>query len=242
MNEAHTPADAVVQRVASRTEVADNPARARGGQAGNNLGARRRFPIVAVLCLVIAMMVAAWFGWVLRQITYFAHHDQAQAADAIAIFGAAEYDGHPSPVLRARLDHALVLYRRGLASMVITLGGQGDAYHSEGSVGRDYLVANGVPESHIIAETRSNNTESSAEQLAVIAHANGLKRVIAVSDGTHLFRIRALCGWYGMQVYTSPRPAGHAIGPGKRLKRLSHEMLSYTLWRLGSWWQHVQRG
>ncbi len=240
MNEAHTPADAVVQSAASRDDLglhASTPASARV-----QLETRRRFPFLAASCLVLVMMAAGWFGWLFRQITYFAHHDDAQASDAIAVFGAAEYDGHPSPVLRARLDHALTLYRRGLAPMVITLGGQGDAYHSEGSVGRDYLVANGIPESHIIAETRSNNTESSAEQLAVISRANDLTRIIAVSDGTHLFRIRALCAWYGMQVYTSPRPAGHPIRPAKRAERLTHEMFSYTFWRLGSWWQHLHRG
>ena len=84
-------------------------------------------------------------------------------ADAIAVFGAAEYDGRPSPVLRARLDHALDLYRRGLAPMIITLGG-GDPtdLHSEGGVGHDYLLAHGVPEAAIIAETESDNTEQSA--------------------------------------------------------------------------------
>jgi uncharacterized SAM-binding protein YcdF (DUF218 family) len=189
--------------------------------------------ILATLLVVLFLAVVAWCGWLLYEISYYAHHDQAIAADAIAVFGAAEYEGHPSPVLRARLDHALALYNRGLAPMIVTLGGQGDAYHSEGSVGRDYLVANGVPESHIIAETRSNNTESSAAQLAIIARANQLNRIIAVSDGTHLFRIHALCAKNGLDVFTSPRPPGHAIGRRKRFDRLTHEMLSYSMWRLG---------
>ena len=189
--------------------------------------------LFASLLLLLFLSLGAWFAWVFTEIRYYATHDQASAADAIAVFGAAEYSGHPSPTLRARLDHALVLYRKGFAPMVITLGGQGDAYHSEGSVGRDYLVANGVPESHIIAETRSNNTESSAEQLAVIAQANQLGRIIAVSDGTHLFRIRALCQRSGLAVMTSPHPPGHPLSRGKRLRRLMHEMLSYSIWRLG---------
>ena len=69
--------------------------------------------------------VAGWFLWLYGQIHYYATHDQARPADAIAVFGAAEYDGRPSPVLRARLDHALALYREGLAPLVITLGGGG---------------------------------------------------------------------------------------------------------------------
>ena len=189
--------------------------------------------ILATLVLLFVVAIGAWFAWVFRQIRYYATHDGAQPADAIAVFGAAEYDGHPSPVLRARLDHGLALYRRGLAPMIITLGGQGDAYHSEGSVGRDYLVAHGVPESRIIAETRSNNTKASAEQLAVIARANQLPRVIAVSDATHLFRIRALCQHYGLQVFTSPRDYGRPIRRRDRVRRIAHELMSYSLWRLG---------
>ena len=189
--------------------------------------------LLTAFLVLFFLAATAWFAWVFTEIRYYARHDQASAADAIAVFGAAEYDGRPSPTLRARLDHALVLYKRGLAPMVVTLGGQGDAYHSEGSVGRDYLVANGIPESHIIAETRSNNTESSARQLAIIAHANQLDRVIAVSDGTHLFRIRELCMRSGLAVLTSPHPPGRPLSRMKRIRRLAHEMLSYTLWRLG---------
>ena len=79
--------------------------------------------------LLLAGFVAilGWFLWVYGQIHYYATHDQARPADAIAVFGAAEYDGRPSPVLRARLDHALALYREHLAPLVITLGGGGGA-------------------------------------------------------------------------------------------------------------------
>jgi uncharacterized SAM-binding protein YcdF (DUF218 family) len=189
--------------------------------------------VVLYSLLLLILAGGCWFLWVFLQIRYYAQHDEARSADAIAVFGAAEYDGHPSPVLRARLDHALVLYRRGLAPLVITLGGQGDAYHSEGSVGRDYLIAQGVPESRIIAETESNNTEASAEQLSIIAKSNGIKSVIAVSDATHLFRIRAMCQRHGLQVFTSPRANGRPIPRSQRVERIAHELLSYTLWRVG---------
>jgi uncharacterized SAM-binding protein YcdF (DUF218 family) len=186
---------------------------------------------IVVFALVIA--VAGWLAWVTSQIRYFAEHDEARAADAIAVFGAAEYDGRPSPVLRARLDHGLDLYREKLAPLVITLGG-GDPTdrHSEGGVGHDYLLAHGVPEQAIIAETESSNTQESAERLAVIARANGLKRILAVSDGTHLFRIHAMCESQGLTVYTSPRPPGKSISRGDDFKRWAHEVLSYTLWRV----------
>ena len=185
---------------------------------------------VAVLALTAAI---AWTGWVYGQIRYYADRDDARAADAIAVFGAAEYDGRPSPVLRARLDHALELYQRRLAPMVITLGG-GDVgdRSTEGSVGKEYLLAHGVPEASIIAETQSANTEQSAARLAVIARTNHLNRVIVVSDGTHLFRIAELCHSYGLQVYTSPRAVAGNLSWEERFSRVAHEMISYTAWRL----------
>lgn len=186
----------------------------------------------AAVVLVLAVIVA-WVGWVHGQIRYYADRDEARSADAIAVFGAAEYDGRPSPVLRARLDHALDLYGRGLAPMMITLGG-GDVgdQHSEGGVGHDYLLAHGVPETAIIAETQSDNTEESAARLAVIARANHLNRIIVVSDGTHLFRIHALCEKIGLTVYTSPRPVGRGISWKESFARMAHEIISYTAWRL----------
>jgi uncharacterized SAM-binding protein YcdF (DUF218 family) len=170
--------------------------------------------------------------WVYSQIMAYASRDEARPADAIAVFGAAEYEGRPSPVLRARLDQALVLYQRHLAPMIITLGGGGDQRHSEGAVGHDYLLAHGVPETEIIAETQSRNTEESARRLAKIAYENHLNRIIAVSDGTHLFRIHELCRAQGLNVYTSPRPEQFPLDWWSNTKRIGHEMVSYTLWRL----------
>lgn len=177
---------------------------------------------------------ALWVLWVNQQIHEWAHRDQARPAAAIAVFGAAEYDGRPSPVLRARLDHALDLYRQGLAPLVITLGGgyEADAHHSEGGVGESYLLAHGVPDSAIIAETESDDTEQSADRLAAIARENGLKTILVVSDGTHLFRIHAICERDGLTVYTSPRPPGREISWFERAERLTHEIASYTAWRL----------
>ena len=94
-----------------------------------------------------------------------ARQDQAQPADAIAVFGAAEYAGRPSPVFHARLDHAVSLYRLHIAPLIITLGGGADrdSGKTEGGVGRDYLLANGIPFDRIIAETHSTDT---TEQVA----------------------------------------------------------------------------
>ena len=188
---------------------------------------RRMFGTVLGIVLLAAL---AWFGWLYRQISYTAGVDDAQTADAIAVFGAAEYGGHPSPVLHARLDKALLLYQRGLAPVIITLGGGSakDAGDTEGAAGRDYLLANGVPGDRIIAETSSVDTEQQVERLAEIADEHNLHTMDVVSDGTHLFRIQLLCRRGGLMVYTSPRARLGHIDDLDKAQRMGHEMLSYT--------------
>ncbi len=196
---------------------------------------RARLLRLAVAGVLAAALLAAavWAVWIYAEIEHYANTDEARPADAIVVFGAAEYEGRPSPVLRARLDQALLLYRRGLAPLIITLGGSGDPDHSEGGVGEEYLITHGVPESRIIAETQSRSTAASARRLAAIAEANHLGSVLAVSDGTHLFRIRMLCQRYGLTVYTSPRAVGRPIGAWDRATRVVHEIASYAGWKLG---------
>jgi uncharacterized SAM-binding protein YcdF (DUF218 family) len=182
------------------------------------------------LLVVLLLIIIGWFTWVYRQIVSTANIDNAQHADAIAVFGAAEYGGRPSPVLHARLDKAVSLYDYGLAPVIVTLGGGSDkdSGKTEGGVGRDYLLANGVPYDKIIAETQSIDTEQQVNQLAGIAAHEHFRHIIVVSDGTHLFRIALLCRRAGLDVYTSPRaPLGH-IDDLDATHRAMHEMLSYT--------------
>ncbi|MDQ2764815.1 MAG: YdcF family protein [Pseudomonadota bacterium] len=183
---------------------------------------------------IFLLVALGWFVWVYQQIAAVANQDQAQPADAIAVFGAAEYSGHPSPVLHARLDHAVELYRKQIAPLVITLGGGSDkdSGNTEGGVGRDYLLANGIPFGSIVAETRSIDTEQQVHRLAAIAHENNLRSIVVVSDGTHLFRVGELCRDAGLEVYTSPRPALGHISNYDLSMRYFHEMLSYTAMRL----------
>jgi uncharacterized SAM-binding protein YcdF (DUF218 family) len=184
--------------------------------------------------LVIVLAVIGWTLWVYHGIKTTAQIDNAQNADAIAVFGAAEYAGRPSPVLHARLDKAVALYNRGIAPIVITLGGGSDkdSGKTEGGVGRDYLLANGIPYDRIVAETTSVDTEQQVQRLSEIAQRDHLKHIVVVSDGTHLFRIALLCQRAGLDVYTSPRsPLGH-IDELDSAERTTHEILSYTSVRL----------
>src|ERR1700722_4701754 len=156
-------------------------------------------------------------------------------ADAIVVFGAAEYSGRPSPVLPARLDPALDLFHRGLAPVVITTGGAAlDPTFSEGGVGRDYLMRHGVPERSLIAETQGRDTSESAARVAVIMRANGLHSCVAVSDAYHVFRIRKLLEHEGIgPIYVAPRPDSMPHDAGQRALVVLREAASYLLWRTG---------
>ncbi|HUO25722.1 MAG TPA: YdcF family protein [Candidatus Aquilonibacter sp.] len=160
---------------------------------------------------------------------------QLHKADAIVVFGAAEYSGHPSPVLRARLDHALVLFEQGIAPIVITTGGAAaDPSYSEGGVGRDYLMKLGIPERNLIAETQGSDTAQSAARVAVIMRANNLHSCVAVSDAYHVFRIKQLLEHEGIApVYVAPRPDSRPHEALERLIAVLREAASYLLWKLG---------
>jgi len=160
---------------------------------------------------------------------------EPHTADAIVVFGAAEYAGRPSPVLRARLDHAFDLFKRGIAPVVITTGGAAsDPKFSEGGVGRDYLEHRGIPERSLIAETQGSDTAQSAVRVAVIMRANGLHSCVAVSDAYHVFRIKRLLEHEGIgPVYVAPRPDSRPHGAAQRAYAVMREASSYLLWKLG---------
>ena len=187
----------------------------------------RRWLWLLVLIPVIFAAVVYW------RILDQSEKNEARPADAIVVFGAAEYDGRPSPVYKARLDHAAQLYHRGLASMVIITGGSGhDPLFSEGVVGREYLKTLGIPDSQLIAETQSPDTAESARRVATIMSANNLHSCLAVSDGYHIFRIKQMLGREGVIVYGAPRPNSRPQTFWKRQESVWHEIGSYTVWLL----------
>lgn len=193
----------------------------------------------------IALLVIAGLGACLALTAVFvvrqASLDEARPADAIIVFGAAEYSGRPSPVYRARLDHAYDLFQRGLASMVITTGGGGgDPKFTEGEVGRDYLSHRGISDRHLIAETQSTDTAESARRVTAILRANRMHNVLAVSDAYHIFRIKHLMRQQGVVAYGSPRPASVPRTWEAKVAAALRESASYLFWRLyPSWLPHL---
>jgi uncharacterized SAM-binding protein YcdF (DUF218 family) len=131
--------------------------------------------------------------------------DGRQHVDAIVVLGAAQYNGRPSPVLAARLDHAIELYKDGLAPYLITTGGklQGDNF-TEAQTGYRYAKARGVPASAILMETTGRNTLESMEHVRAIFDAHGLHTALFVSDRSHMLRVLRLAQDQGIEAWSSP--------------------------------------
>lgn len=195
---------------------------------------RRPLGYWVLWCVILA--TAALAGFLIStsvKIVREAGRQDLRHADAIVVFGAAEYAGRPSPVYRARLDHGYELFLRGLAPVVITTGGAGaDPKFTEGGVGRDYLMHRGVPESALIAETRGNDTAESSARVAAIMRANNMRTCLAVSDEYHVFRIRRMLGSEGVEVYLAPRPDSRPHSAWQRGLAVLREALSYFLWKM----------
>ncbi|HEV2113813.1 MAG TPA: YdcF family protein [Terriglobales bacterium] len=189
--------------------------------------ARKRLLLSTVLAL--AAVLIAYLAATYREVAREAQLDETRHADAIVVFGAAEYAGKPSPVYRARLDHAADLFRQGIAPIIITTGGAGrDPRFSEGQVGRSYLAARGIPEGQLIAETQSGDTLESARRVATIMRENGMQSCLAASDGYHMFRVKRMLRAQGVTVYGAPRPDPRGSSP----LALLDEVFKYTLWKL----------
>ena len=149
-------------------------------------------------------MVGTWV-LSLAGVVYWERRDTAQRASAIVVLGAAQYVGRPSPVLRARLDHALDLWRRGFAPKIIFTGGFGDRdTTSEAAVGQRYAIDHGVPPHAILIENAGRSTAASLEQVAMLMDAEPSREVILVSDPFHMLRLSILARRFGMTPYTSP--------------------------------------
>jgi uncharacterized SAM-binding protein YcdF (DUF218 family) len=159
---------------------------------------RRILTVVVVLSFSLWLISAA-------AVLVWSSRDEARPAQAIVVLGAAQYAGRPSPVLRARLDHALELWNRHLASLLILTGGTGEGdTTSEAAVGRTYVRRHGVPDSAIVEENAGRTTSESMRAVAGMLEVRGLQTALLVSDPFHMLRLRILARRFGITPYTSP--------------------------------------
>ena len=190
----------------------------------------RRFLFAAAISAGVAALAIAVIAY---KVAAEANRDDARPADIIAVLGAAEYMGRPSPVLKARLDHALDLYKRGLAPLILTTGGHGlSSPFTEAEAARDYLVARGVEGEKILLEMDGTSTLQSAAGAAAILQRHNLTSCIVVSDGYHIFRAKRILEDHGIEVYGSPRPS-ESHGAFANAKLYVRQSAAYLLWRAG---------
>jgi uncharacterized SAM-binding protein YcdF (DUF218 family) len=162
---------------------------------------------IALTAIVVLLSIGGYWVYLYRQVRSSAARDDAHTADVIVVLGAAQYNGHPSKVLKARLDHARALYNRGLANAIITTGSYGpDPNFSEAQVATEYLTENGVDPEFIFTEQASLTTRDSIKAASALMRARSWKSALVVSDGFHLYRLREMFEDEGLIAYTSPAP------------------------------------
>ncbi|MGH7529080.1 MAG: YdcF family protein [Gemmatimonadales bacterium] len=177
---------------------------------------------VTAAALALVLLFVTWAAVVVL-VAVHAARDQAQPADAIIVLGAAQYNGRPSPVFRARLDHAAALYQRGLAGVILVTGGVGSGDTlNEANVGRDYLMRRGLPPEALVALEAGDDTRAALNQVKTWFGARTSRRVLLVSDGFHMLRLRILATREGLVPFTSP-------ATGSPINRSTRRNLSFLL-------------
>jgi uncharacterized SAM-binding protein YcdF (DUF218 family) len=189
---------------------------------------------IAGLLVLFLLLILGYLLFVAKQIAKESEVVEDHPADVILVLGAAEYRGRPSPVLRARLNHALVLYLKGLAPYILTTGGAGgDPNYTEGEVGRGYLSRLGVPSEHILVEPEGTTTAQSLDAAAEIMRRMNLNSCIMVSDGYHIYRSKRILEAQHIKVYGSPRPGGEPASRASRRWLYLRQAVGFMLWQLG---------
>jgi len=193
---------------------------------------RRRWPrrvgrAILVLVLLLVAYVAITFVQVYRAST----HDGARAADAIIVLGAAQYDGRPSPVLQARLDHALELYEAGLADRIVVTGGrqEGDRF-TEATAGYNYLREQGVPDEALLKEVDGTSTWDSLQASARFLEGRDLTDVVLVTNDYHAYRVEAIAEDIGLDATVSPTDSG--LTGTEQIRQLVRETAAVSVGRI----------
>ncbi|HWC34481.1 MAG TPA: YdcF family protein [Mycobacteriales bacterium] len=185
-----------------------------------------------VLALVLLAVLYVAYVWV--HIWWVAREDQHPRSDAIVVLGASQYNGRPSPVFAARLDHALVLYNEGVAAHIVTVGGKqpGDAY-TEGASGATYLHDHGVPRSALVALQTGSDTLRSLRAVKSSFTAHGWHSAVLVTDPWHCLRARTMARDLGIKADTSPERTGPAVGgTGEEIRYIARETEAYIYYEI----------
>lgn len=198
-------------------------ARQRRGEGGGASRRPRRSNARRALraALVVVVVVAGYYSVSLYQVWSTGRSDQARPVDAIVVMGAAQYDGEPSPLLAARLDHVVELWPQGLAPIVVVTGGklEGDRF-TEAEASAAYLVERGVPSDAIVFENEGRTSYQSLRGVEQILRDRDAESVLIVTDPYHSLRSRLIAQQVGLRAYVSPTPASVVTGAGSLRRHL----------------------
>jgi uncharacterized SAM-binding protein YcdF (DUF218 family) len=192
----------------------------------------RRWLLRAAAALLVVVVLVT--GWTALRVWQVARQDSRAKADAIVVLGASQFDGRPSAVFRARLDHAKTLYDARVAPAVVTVGGNraGDRF-TEGEAGAHYLRDNGVPAADVVEVGTGNDTLTSLQAVARLAREHSWHDVVIVTDPWHSFRARAMAGEVGLHAQTSPTRSGPAVhGRTSELRYIARETVAYLYYKV----------
>ena len=189
--------------------------------------------LVKIAALVVALLFV-YLAVSFVQVWQASRRDEARAVEAIVVFGAAQYNGRPSPVLRARLDHTAALYKRGLSDVVVVTGGaQPDerTNETEASASARYLKQKGLPERALLREVQGRDSWQSLASAATFLRQRGRTRVLLVSDPFHSARVEAMADELGLDAYVSPTRTS-PIGGAEEIRHLGRESLAVAAGRV----------
>jgi uncharacterized SAM-binding protein YcdF (DUF218 family) len=195
---------------------------------------KRRLGDLVLVALAFAVGSAAVVAYTTYRIWEVGGHDTRRHADAIVVLGAAQYNGRPSTVLAARLDHAIELYKEGDAPWFVVTGGKlpGDRT-TEAATERAYAIANGVPASAILGETTGGTTLESMENVKAVFDEHGLKTAVFVSDRCHMLRVLRLAQDQDIDAWASPTATSpDDLDPNLRWDSTLHELGAFALYFL----------
>jgi uncharacterized SAM-binding protein YcdF (DUF218 family) len=186
------------------------------------------------IVLALVLLVLVYVGYVWMHIWWVARQDDHPRSDAIVVLGASQYNGRPSPVFAARLDHALALYNQGVAGHIVTVGGKqpGDTF-TEGASGATYLHKHGVPRSALVALQVGSDTLNSLRAVRTAFHDHAWHTAVLVTDPWHCLRARTMAGDLGIKAYTSPARTGPAVdGRGVEFRYIARETEAYIYYKI----------
>lgn len=161
--------------------------------------------------------------------------DERRPVDAIVVLGAAQYDGRPSPVFEARLEHAVALYRAGTAPILVVTGGKADGDRTtEAAAARDYAIDHGVPAAAILSEDDGRTTVESLVGVARLFDERGFRSAVFVSDRTHLLRVLRVATDLGISAWGSPTTSSPVDDSGsRRLEATLRELAALAAYYVG---------